>query len=223
MQFQTSIALSAAALVASSASAATFSTDSFSVFSAMVAGSGDTVASATFPTPYINPSSGDRSVSIGTSYSSSVGGVTWTVTASLGDAVQDVWAFPSAAWLGAENPGNDSELVFSFSPGVRAAGGVFFATLKDWDLPVASSSSFSVQLADGTAFEGVTGAAPGFTGFISDAADISSISIRVADLSGFTTNDLFPVASSLYFAVPAPGALALLGALGLLGVGGRRR
>jgi hypothetical protein len=100
---------------------------------------------------------------------------------------------------------------------------VFFATLKDWNLPVANSSSFSVQLADGTAFEGVTGAAPGFTGFVSDAADITSISVRVADLSGFTTNDLFPVASSLYFAVPAPGAIALLGALGLVGNRSRRR
>lgn len=223
MQFQTSIALSAAAVIASSASAAIFATDSFSVFSAMVAGSGETVAGATFPTPFIDPAAIDQSVSIGTSYSSSVGGVTWTVTASLGGATQDVWAFPSAAWLGAENPGSDSELVFSFSPGVRAAGGVFFATLADWNLPPVDSSSFSVQLADGTAFEGVTGAVPGFTGFISDAADISSISIRVADLSGFKTGGLFPVASSLYFAVPAPGALALLGALGLVGTRARRR
>jgi hypothetical protein len=225
MQFQTSLALtaSAAAIAASAASAAVFSTDNFGVFSAMVASAGETVGSATFPTPYISPESVDQSISIGTSYSASVGGVTWTVTASLGGVAQDVWAFPSNAWLGAENPGDDSELVFSFSPGVRAAGGVFFATLKDWDLPLANSSSFSVQLADGTAFEGVTGSAPGFTGFVSDSADITSISVRVASMSGLTTSDLFPVASSLYFAVPAPGAFALLGALGLVGIGGRRR
>ena len=222
MQFRASLAVSLASLAASSASAAVFSTDDFGIFSSLVAASGQTVAAATFPTPYIDPMALDQSTSIGPSYTASVSGVSWTVTATLDGNQQDVWAYPSAQYLGVGTGGDTSVLIFSFSPGVRAAGGVFFATNADWELPGADTSVYSVLLADGTAFEGVTGAAPGFTGFVSDTADIVSISVRVGYLAG-GANDLFPTASALYFAVPAPGAFALLGAAGLIGTSTRRR
>ena len=216
MQFRASLAVSLASLAASSASAAVFSTDDFSIFSSLVAASGQTVAAASLPVP---PAPGGN---IGPTYSGSAGGVTWTASATLDGNSQDLWALSSQVWLSTDMPGDDSVLIFSFSPGVRAAGGVFFATLINWAVPTADTSTFSVLLADGTAFEGVTGAAPGFTGFVSDTADIVSISVRVGYLAG-GPNDLFPTASALYFAVPAPGAFALLGAAGLIGTSTRRR
>jgi hypothetical protein len=214
MQFQTSIALTSAAVIASSASAAVFSTDSFSVFASAVASAGEQVASVNF--------AGIGAKSIGPTLSGVEGGVTWTASAFNGSVAQDLWGFPGGPdWLSTEFAGDESVLRFELGKGVRAIGGDFFAV--DFDFNVATDSSFfRVELADGSTFEGMTGAAPGFSGFISDNADIVSVSISVGSLDG--PNDYYPAASGLYFSVvPAPGALALLGAFGLVGTAARRR
>jgi hypothetical protein len=213
MQFPTSIALSAAAVIASSASAAVFSTDSFSVFSSAVASAGEQVASVDF--------AGIGAKSIGSTLSGVAGGVTWTASAFNGSVAQDLWGFPGQDWLSTEFAGDESVLRFELGKGVRAIGGEFFAVDVDFNIAT-DSSYFRVELADGSTFEGLTGATPGFTGFISDNADIVSISISVGSLDG--PNDYYPAASGLYFSVvPAPGAIALLGALGLVGNRSRRR
>ena len=213
MQFQTSLVLSAAALVASNAGAAVQATNNFTVFSQLVADAGETVAAVTFD--------GIGAKSIGPTVSGTSGGVTWTASATFGASGQDLWGYPGPNWLSTEFAGDQSVLRFELGKGVRALGGEFFAV--DFDFNVATDSSFfRVELADGSSFEGVTGAAPGFTGFVSDSADIVSISISVGSLAG--PNDYYPAASGLYFSVvPAPGAIALLGALGLVGNRSRRR
>jgi hypothetical protein len=214
MQFPTSIALSAAAVIASSASATlVFSTDSFSVFSSAVASAGEQVASVNF--------AGIGAKSIGPTLSGVAGGVTWTASAFNGSVAQDLWGFPGQDWLSTEFAGDESVLRFELGKGVRAIGGEFFAVDVDFNIAT-DSSFFRVELADGSAFEGLTGATPGFTGFISDNADIVSVSISVGSFAD--PNYYFPAASGLYFSVvPAPGAIALLGALGLVGNGSRRR
>ena len=205
MQFPTSIALSAAAVIASSASAAVFSTDSFSVFSSAVASAGEQVASVDF--------AGIGAKSIGSTLSGVAGGVTWTASAFNGSVAQDLWGFPGQDWLSTEFAGDESVLRFELGKGVRAIGGEFFAVDVDFNIAT-DSSYFRVELADGSTFEGLTGATPGFTGFISDNADIVSISISVGSLDG--PNDYYPAASGLYFSVvPAPGAIAVLGLAGL--------
>lgn len=214
MQFQTSLVLSAATLVASNAGAAVQATDNFAVFSQLVADAGETVAAVTFD--------GIGAKSIGPTLSGTSGGVTWTASAFNGSVAQDLWGFPGGPdWLSTEFAGDESVLRFELGKGVRAIGGDFFAVDVDFNI-AADSSFFRVELADGSTFEGLTGATPGFTGFISDNADIVSVSISVGSLDG--PNDYYPAASGLYFSVfPAPGAIALLGALGLVGNRSRRR
>jgi hypothetical protein len=215
MQFQTSLVLtaSAASIAASAASAAIYATDNFGVFSSAVVSAGEQVASVNF--------AGIGAKSIGPTLSGVAGGVTWTASALNGSVAQDLWGFPGQDWLSTEFAGDESVLRFELGEGVRAVGGEFFAVDVDFNIAT-DSSFFRVELADGKAFEGVTGAAPGFTGFISDSADIVAISISVSSLTG--PNDYYPAASGLYFSVvPAPGAIALLGALGLVGNRSRRR
>ena len=71
-----------------------------------------------------------------------------------------------------------------------------------------------VTLSDGSGFIGSINSATAFTGFYSTGALITSITISV-------DSGEYPTADTLSIVVPAPGAVALLGAAGL--VGRRRR
>ena len=199
MKSVSAVALVASALVASSASAGIVVYTNQSIWNARVATDGLEFETETFnaiadgyrPAPFAG----------------STASVNWSAFADGGLYVQDgVFSteFPDA-------------LTFTFTPGVRAVGGNFFGV----DAEFANAAVFfSVLLSDGTSYEGEASSPASFTGFRSTtAATIASLTINVENLFG--TGAVYPSVDNLYFGVPAPGAVALLGVAGL--VGSRRR
>jgi hypothetical protein len=128
-------------------------------------------------------------------FSSSVGGVTWTATATGGLAVQS----------GLFSTNDPTSLSFSFAPGVQGVAGNFFGTDISFN-PV--PSLVQVTLADGNSSILFANGPADFIGFYSTGAAISGLTITAAG-SGM----VFPTVDNLFFAVPvpAPGAAALIG------------
>ena len=199
MKSLSAVALVASALVASSASAGIVVYTNQSLWNARVATDGLVVETETFnaiadgyrPAPFTG----------------STASVQWSAFADGGLYVQD-------GVFSTEFP---DPLTFSFTPGVRAVGGNFFGV----DAEFANAAVFfSVLLSDGTSYEGETSSPASFTGFRSTtAATIASLTINVENAVGAAA--VYPSVDNLYFGVPAPGAVALLGVAGL--VGSRRR
>jgi hypothetical protein len=94
---------------------------------------------------------------------------------------------------------------------VHGVGGRFFATDINFNV---QPTFLQITLSDGSGFIGSINSATAFTGFYSTGALITSITISV-------DSGEYPTIDSLSVVVPAPGAVALLGAAGL--VGRRRR
>ena len=107
---------------------------------------------------------------------------------------------------------------FRLLTGVQGVGGNIFGTDISFNVV---PCIIQVTLADGSSYVNYATTALDFVGFYSTGAAISSISISA--MPGMPGGgDVYPTANNLYFAaVPAPGAIALLGVAGL--VGGRRR
>jgi hypothetical protein len=146
-------------------------------------------------------------------YTASIGsigsGMTWTATAPGGLYVQS----------GLFSTNSPADLTFTFSPGIQAVAGNFFATDVDFGT---APALFRVTLSDGTGYEGYANASSDFTGFYSTSgATITSLTVRVSPLQGQA--NLYPTVDNLYFGIPAPGVFALLGVAGVLGFGMRRR
>ena len=199
MKSLSAVALVASALVASSASAGIVVTTSQAIWNNRVATDGLLVETETF-----------NSIADGyrpAPFAGSTASVNWSAFADGGLYVQGgVFSteFPDA-------------LTFTFTPGVRAVGGNFFGV----DAEFANAAVFfSVLLSDGTSYEGEASSPASFTGFRSTtAATIASLTINVENAVGAAA--VYPSVDNLYFGVPAPGAVALLGVAGL--VGSRRR
>jgi hypothetical protein len=140
-------------------------------------------------------------------FGGSTASVEWSASASAG-------LYAQGGVLSTNSP---ETLTFTFTPGVRAVGGNFFGT----DVAFNNAAVFfSVLLSDGTSYEGEASSPASFTGFRSTtAATIASLTINVENAVG--TGAVYPSVDNLYFGVPAPGAVALLGVAGL--VGSRRR
>ena len=199
MKSVSAVALVASALVASSASAGIVVYTNQSIWNARVATDGLVVETETF-----------NSIADGyrpAPFAGSTASVNWSAFADGGLYVQD-------GVFSTEFP---DPLTFTFTPGVRAVGGNFFGV----DAEFANASVFfSVLLSDGTSYEGEASSPASFTGFRSTtAATIASLTINVENAVG--TDAVYPSVDNLYFGVPAPGAVALLGVAGL--VGSRRR
>ena len=191
----------AAALSFSSvASAALYVSPNEGIYNTLVASIGCTSYTETFgstPTGFL-PSG----------YSSSTGPVNWSATATGGLYVQ-------AGLFSTNNAGQ--ALTFDFSaPGlsIQAVGGNFFATDVNFNVVPAI---VSVLLDDGTSYVSVMTSASSFVGFVSTGAAISSITLSLP-----LASDLYPTVDRMVFGVvPAPGAIALLGLAGFVGL--RRR
>ena len=136
-------------------------------------------------------------------------GITWTATAPTNGVVADGSTVRTAAATDA--------LVFDFAPGVRGIGGNIYTSA----LEKAPSFAFiEVTLADGVSYFGNSDNAEMFIGFYSDTTSIAKLTITVYQVLG---QDSFATVDNLYFAVPAPGVLALLAAAGLVSGHTRRR
>ena len=147
-----------------------------------------------------------------TSVTGSQGGVNWTATAPGG---LYVGAVNSSQALSSNNP---APLTLNFSGGtVKGIAGNVFGTDINFNV-VPSIVQLSLQ--DGTTYIGFIDQATAFVGFYSTGAAISAITISAQPLPG-GTNAVYPTFDNMIFAVPAPGALALVGLAGL--AGSRRR
>ena len=137
------------------------------------------------------------------------GGIQWTASA------------PGELYAGSGYMSTNSAealLTFTLSPSVQGVAGNFFATDASFNILPAI---IGVQLADGSAYVGNATSLSDFVGFYSTGASISSISITVVGNLPAGTN--FATVNNLYFAVPAPGAVALIGLAGLIGGSRKRR
>ena len=197
------IAFSAAAMtvvMTQAASAAMVTFTNSTLWNSFSVGQGKTVATENFNSYngfYANGLTGNA------------GGIQWTASAP-GDL------YAGSGFLSTNNP--EALLTFNMSPSVQGVAGNFFAT--DFNFNVLPAI-IGVQLADGSAYVGYAASAADFVGFYSTGAAIASISVSVAGNLPVNTN--FATVDNLYFAVPAPGALALVGFAGLVGGARKRR
>lgn len=185
MTFRIPLAVVVGSVVASPAAASVFSFSQQSVWDAYVAFQALTTVTEDFN------AIGDGSYA--SPFSGSAGGIHWTASAPGGIQVQS----------GLFSTTNPTTLTFSFSPGVQGVAGNFFGRDAGFN-PV--PSLVQITLNDGSGYIGVTSSASDFVGFYSNGAAISSLSIAVA--AGST---VYSTVDNLYFAVPAPGAAALIG------------
>lgn len=190
-------AVAAVTAFASASSAAVISFTSLSLWSNYSVANGQVVITESFDSiadgSYASP------------FSSSVGGINWTATATGG-------LFVNGGQFSTNDP---STLTFSMSPGVQGIGGNLYGTDINFNVVPAI---IQVTLDDGSSYIGVQTSASEFVGFYSTGAAISSLSISALPMPGGPA--MYPTANNLYFAaVPAPGAVAVLAMAGL----GRRR
>ena len=197
------IALSAAAMtvvMTQAASAAMVTFSNAALWNGFSAGQGASVVTENFSSYsgfYANGLSGNA------------GGIQWTASAP-GNLYADLGYMSTNT--------ADALLTFTLSPSVQGVAGNFFATDASFNILPAV---IGVQLADGSAYVGYAASAADFVGFYSTGAAIASISISVAGNLPANTN--FATVDNLYFAVPAPGAIALLGVAGLVSGARKRR
>jgi len=189
------VAAASALALSGAASAGIISFNDASLFALFATENGKVVATEEFSSYsgfYSSPLTGNFA---------SAPGFTWTATATGG-------LFADGGFMSTNEP---TAVTFSFNQGVQGVGGRFFAT----DFAFAVQPTFlNITLSDGSGFIGSINSATAFTGFYSTGALITSITISV-------DSGEFPTADTLSIVVPAPGAVALLGAAGL--VGRRRR
>ena len=204
----TTLAISAlvtlSAVQGASAAVAVFT--SYNVWGSAVTANGQTVAVENFN------SFGPGTAASLTGSPLPASGITWTATAPINGLVTN------GATVRTANATDD--LVFDFEPGVQGIGGNIYTQA----LGTAPTFAFiEVTLADGVSYFGNSDNAQMFIGFYSDTASIAKLTITVYQVEGGGFEASYATVNNLFFAVPAPGALALLAAAGLVGGHNRRR
>ena len=133
------------------------------------------------------------------------GPVTWIASATQG-------LFVASGLFSTNNP---ETLSFTFSAGnqsIQGVGGNIFATDTTFNT---ASAIMQVTLADGTSHIGFSTSITDFVGFYSTGAAITGLTITATPLPNGSL--VYPTVNNLSFAtIPAPGAVALLGIVGLL-------
>ena len=185
-------ALVGVSMLASAAVAGVTVTSSQALWNYRVTSGGQTVGTETFDS-YAGFDAGPITGTLGNTF--------WTVSAP-GGLFADVGMMSTNLAY--------STLSFTFSPGVRAVAGNIFGTDAIFNIV---PTIVNVTLSDGSAYEGFTTSASDFIGFYSTTANISSLSITVADPA--SSSAIYSTINNLYLAVPAPGAAALIGLAGL--------
>lgn len=141
-------------------------------------------------------------------FNATTGPVNWSATAAGG-------LYVDSGVFSTQSP---TALTFSFGAGVQGVGGNFFGT--DFAFNVVPTI-VTLSLADGTSYVGFVDSNTAFTGFYSNGAAVTSITVSAAALPG--GEDVYPSVDNLRFAfIPSPGAIALLGLAGLAGARRRR-
>ena len=135
-------------------------------------------------------------------------GITWTASAPSYGLVTAGGTVRTASATDA--------LVFDFAPGVQGIGGNIYTSV----LGASSFAFIQVTLADGVSYFGNSNNAQMFIGFYSDTTSIAKLTITVVQVVGAPS---YATVDNLFFAVPAPGVLALLAAAGLVSGHTRRR
>ena len=201
----TTLAISAlvtlSAVQGASASVTVFT--NFGVWGSAVTANGQTVATETFN------GYGPGTATFLTGSPLPASGITWTATAPTHGLVTN------GATLRPDTATED--LVFDFAPGVQGIGGNIYTSV----LGQGKGFAFiEVTLADGVSYFGNSDNSEMFIGFYSDTASITKLTIKLFQITGSMS---YATVDNMYFAVPAPGALALLAAAGLIGAHNRRR
>ena len=191
-------AMSVAMTQAASAAMVTFTNNT--LWSSFSASQGKTVATENF-----NAYNGFYANSL----TGNAGGIQWTASAPGN-------LYAGLGYMSTNNA--EALLTFNLSPSVQGVAGNFFATDASFNILPAI---IGVTLADGSSYVGYAASAADFVGFYSTGAAIASISVSVAGNLPAGTN--FATVDNLYFAVPAPGAFALIGVAGLVGGTRKRR
>ncbi|NBX33033.1 MAG: hypothetical protein EBR07_09950 [Planctomycetes bacterium] len=191
-------AMSVAMTQAASAAMVTFTNNT--LWSSFSASQGKTVATENF-----NAYNGFYANSL----TGNAGGIQWTASAPGN-------LYAGLGYMSTNSP--EALLTFNLSPSVQGVAGNFFATDASFNILPAI---IGVTLADGSSYVGYAASAADFVGFYSTGAAIASISVSVAGNLPAGTN--FATVDNLYFAVPAPGAFALIGVAGLVGGTRKRR
>jgi hypothetical protein len=144
----------------------------------------------------------------GSGIAGSTAGISWTANAIGGvDALAGLVTTANAS----------NALSFAFAPGVNGIGGNLYGTNSSF---AAVPTTITVTLSDGTMYIGNSNGPSDFIGFYSSGATISSLSVSASNYPS-SGDPIYATADNLYFAaVPAPGAVALIG---LAGVVARRR
>jgi len=191
-------ALVGVSMLASAAVAGVTVTSSQALWNHRVTSSGQTVGTETFNSYSDGFIAGPISGTLGNTF--------WTASAVQGLFAQGGMMSTNGAF---------ATLAFTFSPGVRAVSGNIFGIDDNFNIV---PTIVNVTLSDGTNYEGFTTGSSDFIGFSSSTANISSLSITVADPG--SSENRFSTINNLYLAIPAPGAAALIG---LAGLASRRR
>jgi hypothetical protein len=185
-------------MLASAAVAGVTVTSSQALWNHRVTSSGQTVGTETFNSYSDGFIAGPISGTLGNTF--------WTASAVQG-------LFAQGGMMSTN--GRFATLAFTFSPGVRAVSGNIFGIDDNFNIV---PTIVNVTLSDGTNYEGFTTSSSDFIGFSSSTANISSLSITVADPG--SSENRFSTINNLYLAIPSPGAAALIG---LAGLASRRR
>ena len=195
------IASSLALAVGSSASAAVIVTTSYSLWQSRTVSLGLQTEDADI--------GGSDDFADG-SKSFSTGGLTWTAS-SGGDIFWD------AGRLTTQIP---APLTPSFGEGLRSVSANFMSTGDDWNYVPAI---LEITLDDGTSFAAVADPVSNFVGFVTTGSTvITGFSFSVEGM-GLTSAPYATIENLRFGLVPAPGALALIGAAAVVGVSRRRR